>query len=205
LLIIDFMLSSRAVTAFSAAAAAGGIGVAVKSGATASINHAVRTRIHPRRSPALRSFAKGISNLVDPHAHPFAAGALGILIHIKGGRGGAAPGVASLGALAVDNGTRLFIHQRRPPKAGRHHGRNRYAYPSGHVTAATAIAVATANAIAEDLSPSARAFLWASVGGVALAVGWSRLYLDEHWIDDVVGGWMAGVAIGLGAVSLSAF
>jgi membrane-associated phospholipid phosphatase len=159
--------------------------------------------MHPRRSPALRSLAKGISQLADPHAHPFAAGALGILIQLKKGGGGAGPPIASLGALAVDNGTRLFIHQRRPPRSGRHHGRYRYAYPSGHVTAATAIAVAAASVIADDLSPSARALLWTSVTAVALAVGWSRLYLDEHWIDDVVGGWMAGLSIGLGAASMS--
>lgn len=197
------MPSPRAITAFSGAAVATGIGVAVKRNSTAKIDLAVRRRIHPRRSPALRSLATGISSLVAPRTHPVAAAALGALIYLKTGQGGAGPGVASLGALAIDNATRVFVHQRRPPKAGRHHGRNRYGYPSGHVTAATAIAVAAADEIADDLSPTDRAVLWSAVAGISLAVGWSRLYLDEHWIDDVVGGLLAGLSLGLGAASLA--
>jgi membrane-associated phospholipid phosphatase len=102
----------------------------------------------------------------------------------------------------VDNVTRVFLHQRRPPKAGRHHGRNQYAYPSGHVTAATAIAIATAAEVDDRLSARERTLLWSAVTAVSISVGWSRLYLDEHWIDDVAGGWMAGIAIGLAAASL---
>jgi membrane-associated phospholipid phosphatase len=198
------MPSPRAITALSGAALASGIGVAVKRDATMSIDRAVRRRIHPRRSPGLTSVATAISFLADPHTHPFAAATLGVLINQKEGHGGLGPAAASVGSLVVDNATRIFLHQRRPPKAGRHHGRNRYGYPSGHVTAATAIAVASATEIAEQLSPRERGFLWTAVAAVSISVGWSRLYLDEHWIDDVVGGWMAGIAIGLGSASLAA-
>jgi membrane-associated phospholipid phosphatase len=70
------------------------------------------------------------------------------------------------------------------------------------VTAATAIAIASAAEIADQLSSRERRFLWTAVAALSISVGWSRLYLDEHWIDDVVGGWMAGIAIGLGSASL---
>jgi membrane-associated phospholipid phosphatase len=70
------------------------------------------------------------------------------------------------------------------------------------VTAATAIAIASAAEIADQLSSRERRFLWTGVAALSISVGWSRLYLDEHWIDDVVGGWMAGIAIGLGSASL---
>lgn len=197
------MPSSRAITALAGAAVAGGLGVAVQRDSTAPLDRAVRRRIHPRRSPALRSVAEGISFLAAPRAHPLAAGALGFLIRLQRGKGGAGPGAASLGALALDNGVRVFVHQRRPPKAGRHHGRDRYGYPSGHVTAATAICVAAAGEMADQLSPAERNAMWMGVAAISIAVAWSRLYLDEHWIDDVVGGGMAGVAIGLGAASLA--
>ena len=141
------MTSPRVITALSGAALAGGLGLAAKRNSTTPINRAVRRRIRPRRSAPLRSVAKGISYLVGPHAHPVAAVALGVLINRKEHTGGFGPAAASLGALAVDNAARLFVHQRRPPKASRHHGRNRYGYPSGHVTAATAIAIASAGSI----------------------------------------------------------
>jgi membrane-associated phospholipid phosphatase len=70
------------------------------------------------------------------------------------------------------------------------------------VTAATAIAIASAAEIADQLSSRERRFLWTAVAALSISVGWSRLYLDEHWIDDVIGGWMAGIAIGLGSASL---
>jgi membrane-associated phospholipid phosphatase len=197
------MTSPRAMTALSSAAIAGGLGVAVKRDSTTAINRAVRKRIHPRRSPALRSVAKGMSYLADPHAYPFVAAALGLLVHRTKGEGGLGPIAASFGALAVDNGTRLFIHQRRPPKAGRHHGRNRYGYPSGHTTAATAIAIASAGEISDQLSQRERMVLWTAVAAISISVGWSRLYLDEHWIDDVFGGWMAGIALGIGSIALT--
>ena len=197
------MPSPRAITALSGAAIAGGIGVAVKRNSTTPVNRAVRRRIHPRRSAPLRSLAKGISYLAGPHTHPYASAALGLMINRREGRGGLGPSAASLGALALDNLTRVFVHQRRPPKAGRHHGRNRYAYPSGHVTAATAIAVASALEMEDGLSAREQTLLWGAVAAFSISVGWSRLYLDEHWIDDVAGGWMAGIAIGLGATSLA--
>jgi len=197
------MTSPRAITALSSAAIAGGLGVAVKRDSTTTINRAVRKRIHPRRSPALRSAAKGISYLADPHAYPFVAAALTLLINRMEKAGGLAPAVAALGALAVDNGTRLFIHQRRPPRAGPHHGRSRYGYPSGHTTAATAIAIASAGEISKRLSDRERTLLWTAVGAISISVGWSRLYLDEHWIDDVFGGWMAGIALGVASISLT--
>jgi membrane-associated phospholipid phosphatase len=196
------MTTPRAVAALSGAAIASGIGVGVKRDSSSRINRAVRRRIHPRQSAALRSMAEAISYLAGPHTHPYTAAALGLLINRRRGSGGLGPGAASLGALIVDNATRVFVHQHRPPRAGRHHGRNRYAYPSGHVTAATAIAIATAAEIEDQLSPGERTLLWTGVAALSMSVGWSRLYLDEHWIDDVVGGWMAGIGIGLGSASL---
>jgi membrane-associated phospholipid phosphatase len=197
------MTSPRTITALSSAAIAGGLGVAVKRDSTTTINRAVRKRIHPRRSPALRSLAEGVSYLAGPRTYPFVAAALGFLINRTNGEGGLAPVAASFAALAVDNGTRLFIHQRRPPKAGRHHGRNRYGYPSGHTTAATAIAIAGAGEISDQLSHRERIALWTAVAALAVSVGWSRLYLDEHWMDDVVGGWFAGIALGMGSIVLT--
>jgi membrane-associated phospholipid phosphatase len=196
------MIATRVGIGLTAAAVAGGTAVAVKRGSTRAIDRAVRRRIHPRRSRRVTAVAKGISFLAGPQLHPVTAAALGILLRVERGHGGYGPNAASVGSWGIDNATRIFIHQKRPPMAGRHHSRNRYGYPSGHTTAATAIGVAAASAVSADLPRSRQVLVWTAVAAVALAVGWSRLYLDEHWIDDVVGGWMAGTVIGLGAASL---
>ena len=196
--------TTRVGIGLTATALAGGVATAVKRDSTKAIDRAVRRRIHPRRSPRVTALAKGVSFLAGPHIHPALAALLGTALRVERGRGGYGPSAASVGAWAVDNAARIFVHQKRPPKAGPHHSRYRYAYPSGHTTAATAIGVATAAAIADDLPRSQRILLWSTVGAFALGVGWSRLYLDEHWLDDVVGGWLAGTVIGLGAASLDA-
>jgi undecaprenyl-diphosphatase len=204
LALLECMLSPRVAIGLTGAAVAGGMAVAVKRDSTRAIDRAVRRRIHPLRSRRITSLAKGISFLADPHVHPIAAAVIGVLTRIEGKGAGYGPSAASTGALGVDNALRLFVHQKRPPKAGHHRARHRFAYPSGHTTAATAIAVATAAEITDNLPRSRQILLWASVASVSIAVGWSRLYLDEHWVDDVVGGWMAGMVLGLAAASLDA-
>ena len=198
------MTATRVGFGLTATALAGGVAAAVKRDTTRALDRAVRRRIHPRRSPRTTAVAKGVSFLAGPHIHPALAALLGIVLRVERGGGGYGPSAASVGAWGVDNAARIFVHQKRPPKAGPHHSRYRYAYPSGHTTAATAIGVATAAAIADDLPRSQRILLWSTVAAFALGVGWSRLYLDEHWLDDVVGGWLAGTVIGLGAASLDA-
>ena len=195
------MLTRTGIGLTAAAIAVGGA-VAVRRDETRAVDRYVRRRIHPRRSKKVTAVAKTVSFLAGPHVHPTVAAVLGLLLRIDRGRGGFAPSAASVGALGVDNAMRIFVHQKRPPKAGRHHARYRYAYPSGHTTAATAIAVALAAEMDDQLSRDQQILLWTAVSAVALGVGWSRLYLDEHWLDDVVGGWMAGTVIGLAAARL---
>jgi len=198
------MTATRVGIGLTATALAGGVAAAIKRDSTRTIDRAVRRRIHPRRSPRVTAVAKGVSFLAGPHIHPAVAALLGFMLRVERGRAGYGPSAASVGAWGIDNAARIFVHQKRPPKAGPHHSRYRYAYPSGHTTAATAIGVATASAIADDLPRSQQILLWTTIAAFALGVGWSRLYLDEHWLDDVVGGWLAGTVIGLGAASLDA-
>lgn len=89
-----------------------------------------------------------------------------------------------------------MIHQSRPPKATHHPGLDRYAFPSGHTCAATAIGLAFAAQTAEKSSARFRHTTVSTAVSLALGVAWTRLYLDEHWIDDILGGWLAGIAVG---------
>lgn len=61
------------------------------------------------------------------------------------------------------------------------------AMPSGHTT----IAFAVATALADDIHRT-----WASAGlyAVATGVGWSRMNDNKHWLSDVAGGAVLGIA-----------
>jgi membrane-associated phospholipid phosphatase len=60
-------------------------------------------------------------------------------------------------------------------------------FPSGHVTHITAIAAAVAE---EARSPWVTALGAGAVG----ITGWQRMYRDQHWASDVIGGAIIGIA-----------
>ena len=70
-----------------------------------------------------------------------------------------------------------------------------HSYPSGHASGTAAIALFFAyvalrnHAHARIVVPAA--FI------LTFLVGLSRVYLDEHWGSDVVGGWMVGTAVAM--------
>ncbi|HEY8310472.1 MAG TPA: phosphatase PAP2 family protein, partial [Gemmatimonadaceae bacterium] len=163
------------------------LAVAVKRGTARDIDRRARRIIGPRRSKKITTAARLASNLASPHVHPLVAAGLALATYRRCGRNALAIPLASLGATVVDHGVRYIIHQSRPPKATRHPGLDKFAFPSGHTCAATAISLAFAaqgpgNTRAQNRL-AASAALAASLG-----IAWTRLYLDEHWIDDILGG-----------------
>ena len=69
------------------------------------------------------------------------------------------------------------------------------AFPSGHATAGVASLGALAVLAAERLpSRRTRAWLWAAVVVLGLAIGLSRITLNVHFVTDVLAGWCLGLA-----------
>jgi undecaprenyl-diphosphatase len=69
------------------------------------------------------------------------------------------------------------------------------AFPSGHATAGVASLGALAVLASERIASwRARAWLWAAVVVLGVAVGVSRIALNVHYVTDVLAGWCLGLA-----------
>ena len=68
-------------------------------------------------------------------------------------------------------------------------------FPSGHAADAAALAIIVAHLIRPDHDK--RLLLWGGLALYAAVNGISRVYLGAHWLSDVIGGYLAGGAIGL--------
>lgn len=79
-----------------------------------------------------------------------------------------------------------------------------FSFPSGHVTRAAFLCGYGGFLVWRLLSHSLAKYLWlASLGIVALLVGVTRVYAGEHWLSDVIGGYLLGGLVTILAVWLA--
>ena len=100
----------------------------------------------------------------------------------------------SLAAVVALTVTKWIINKPRPSLRG-------YGFPSGHVFGVT-VFVMIAVYLLWRFDVPRRWQQAARVGGVLfiLLVGLSRLYVNAHWLSDVVGGLLVGLAFAIGAM-----
>jgi undecaprenyl-diphosphatase len=100
-------------------------------------------------------------------------------------------GVAAAAALGL---TKWLVNKPRPTLRG-------YGFPSGHVFAATVFVVIAVYLLWRFDTPRSVQRLARAIGiAFVVVVGYSRLYVNAHWLSDVVGGLLAGLAFAVGAV-----
>ena len=124
---------------------------------------------------------------------PLFAVAVGLLLRNR--RYGAALflGVASGGALVL-NGTMKVLFERPRPQLDYAKVLPDYSFPSGHTMNAFVFYVALALILWSVFGRRTGVAALAIAVVVALGVGVSRIYLGYHYLTDVVGGLLAGIA-----------
>lgn len=173
----------------------GAVAYSVRRRRLRGLDRAVRRDAHPKRDDALTTAADAVCSIAKPHVHPFVASAIAAAAWPRVGRRALLIPLAAIASTALDRATRHVVRQHRPPRAGHHPGLDRYAFPSGHTTATTAISLVAAIELDDRLAPVPRRAMQAAAVIAPGIIGAARIYLDEHWADDVLGGWLAGTAI----------
>lgn len=94
----------------------------------------------------------------------------------------------TLGAVATEALLKWLVHRPRPKAIG-------YGFPSGHVMVSIVFFGLVVYLLWQARGGDAVAWLAAAVGVVAIcAIGVSRIYLNAHWLSDVLGAIASGLA-----------
>jgi undecaprenyl-diphosphatase len=186
-----------ALTPLALAGGLSAITVLVGTGAATSwIDDPVRQKVAPPDSPGVRSLLHGVIGAADTEVLAALVGiaALGCLLlrrpplRIAVLLLGSASGAAVVTAIkrAVDRTGSYDLNAREGPGG--------HAYPSGHVTSTVIVTGLVVWAGSSAVSAERRR-LRAVVAALALAglEGLSLLVLRQHWLTDIVAGWLLGL------------
>ncbi len=142
--------------------------------------------------------ARAASTLAYPHVYIPLSGVLASTLKRRGVTEGNAVISSAFAAWLAYRSLKAVVHRRRPSARGTEGDDNR-SYPSGHATAATAIAFTTAYLCLRRNVARPGPVIATAVAAPAL-IGASRVVLARHWPTDVVGGWLTGTAVAAGTI-----
>jgi membrane protein DedA with SNARE-associated domain/membrane-associated phospholipid phosphatase len=175
----------------------------------ALVDQPVQNFFVAHREPWLTLLMRGASNLGNAALLIGGLAAVGLLWRWRGGtwRPLRLLAVAFAGAWLLSNLVKLLVHRQRPPAVEAIGHWTGYAFPSGHVTHATAVYGMLAALLAAATPRWGRKVAaWTGAVLVVALIAFSRLYLGAHWLTDVLGGialgaaWLFGVLAGERAI-----
>lgn len=114
--------------------------------------------------------------------------------------GGGSIANAAIGGWLVLRMSRLCIHRPRPPRPAGRGPKSESTFPSGHTTGVTALSIVLAKVLRDEriLTPREAAVV---AYGWPLATAVNRVYVREHWVTDVIAGWLLGTSAGSAVLS----
>ena len=184
------------VLTLAAAAAFLAIALVVELGLAMEAEWRVQHAAQAVRAPGLETPMRGISWLGTGWVLLPLAATGALLLRVRHARLAVALLAAGAGAAAAANLAKLLAIRQRPNTA-------LFSYPSAHTFGVVVFVVLLLYVLWVVGAPARGRRLALAAGAVlVVAVGFSRVYLNAHWIGDVLGGVTGGLAFALGAVLL---
>ena len=90
---------------------------------------------------------------------------------------------------------KLAVGRARPPHPPTDIFASGSSFPSGHTTAIVVLAGCVLLLAGPFLGTRGRSWFWILAPLTVLGVGLSRLYLDQHWLSDILASWALGILI----------
>jgi undecaprenyl-diphosphatase len=98
--------------------------------------------------------------------------------------------IADVGGLGVIIWLKSLFHRPRPEEVFSHLG---YSFPSGHSFFAVVIYGMLAHLLARDATPRVRRIIWCVTTAIIFLVGFSRMFVGEHFPSDVAAGFAVAI------------
>lgn len=199
-MIAGFLASAGALALF------GWLASEVLRGQTMAFDNSIRDAIHAWATPKLTRAMRGVTLLGAPQfLIPFAGLLVWRLMATGRRQAGLVFLVSAAGAEALDQVLKMVFRRERPEAFFGYAEPLGYSFPSGHsIVSCCFYGVAAAIVTVRMKRRSGKALTWAAAGMLALAIGFSRVYLGVHYPSDVLAGyagaviWVAAVRAGYG-------
>ena len=161
--------------------------------ATRDVDGSARKQFPKRRRRVTKAVAVGIGPLGKWWGQmPLAAAVSSAAWRSRGPRAAVPIAGASAAAAALAWVLEQAMTPRQPPP-GRH-SPTEPAFPSGHALQTSAVALTVAWVLTRDRMIAPAGVVPVAVA-LPLASGLAKLYLDKHWLTDVLGGYLAGLSV----------
>jgi membrane-associated phospholipid phosphatase len=157
-----------------------------------SVDTTLLLQIHQWTNPVLDRVMLGLTQLGNPSfIIGLVIGSLGWLWWKQKRAEAQLFAIASLGALVLNVGLKLFFAKPRPTLRNYLITEKSFSFPSGHALGSMVIYGFLAYLLASQF-PKFSLLIYTAALGLIAAIGLSRLYLGVHWPTDVLAGYAVG-------------